>query len=172
MKTKILLGLILSIMISTTAFAYTNTNKLSAESSWEDILSNPNVEVKGTWIRVGNINTSVFFVEEEGGILYTKKPTRDGYWKEVNSGSDNDRREFIQTGESIKSGSVVTPIAQFETIRINRDRDKQIKVGYKDYDQPLTRKLKVYEIKEVGRDDNRQERFLFEKEFTVPTRIE
>lgn len=170
MKTKTLTALTIGILsITTTAYASMNeVKKLSEESSWENILATQNIEVKGTWMRVGNTNTSIFFVEEENGILFTKKPTKDGYWKNTQNGGDNDRTIFVETGESIKSGAVTIPIAQYERKRINSDKDHQIKVGYKDYEQPLTRKLDVYAVKEVGRDDNRQERYLFSKYYTVP----
>ncbi len=155
------------LSFTASSFGAANVNQLSEESSWDDILATSNIEVKGTWMRVGTTNTSVFFVEESNGTLFTKKETRDGYWEHVQTGGDNDRTHFVETGESIKSGPVTIPLAQYERKRINSDKDDHIKVGYKDHEQPLTRKLDVYAVKETGRDDNRYSRYLFSKEYTV-----
>lgn len=151
--------------------AFANVNKLSENSSWEEIMNTRNIELKGDGIRVGGLNTSVFFVEEENGVLYTLKPTRDGYYKRVSSNRDNDRTEWVQTGESIKSGNVTIQVPVYETKRANRDRDTRELVGYRDYTQPLTREIEVYEVVSRGSDRNDKERLLFKKEFTIPSKM-
>lgn len=167
------LSIIAISLISASVFAHTpriNVNDLSPNSSWEDIQSAYNSEIKGTWVKVGNLNSSVFFVEEKNDKLFTKKPTKDGYWKNTRKGGDNDRTEFVETGESIKSGPVTIPIAQYEYKRINSESGEQIKTGYKDYTQPLTRMLDVYAVNFTGNNDNRKERYLFSKEYTIHTK--
>lgn len=156
-------------LLTFSAFAG-NVNDLSKDSSWEDIMSHNNIQVRGDGIRVGSTNTSVFFVEEKDGVLYTLKPTRDGYYKNVRSGGDNDRTVWVQTGESVKSGDVTISVPVYETKRINSEKDEQIVVGRKDYIQPLTRSIEVYEVKHSGNDKGAKERLLFTKEFTVPTK--
>ena len=165
-------------LITTTIFATItfsamakNVNDLSPDSSWDDILNTRNIEIKGDGIKVGGTNTSVFFVEEKEGMLYTLKPTKDGFYKQVNSGSKNDRHVWVNEGESIKSGSVTVSIPQYEKKRINRDRDQMIFTGYKDYTQKLTRTIDVYEVVHRGGNKNNKERFLFRKEFSVPNKI-
>lgn len=164
---KTLLTLTLSAL-SVGAFA--NVNDLSPDSTWEEINNTRNIELKNYGIKVGGLNTSVFFVEEENGMLYTKKPTKDGYYKLVQSNRDNDRREWVETGESIKSGDVTIQIPQYDRKRINKDRDQLIFTGFKEYEQPLTRKIQVYEVVRNS-NDNERKRFLFEKEYTVEKRM-
>tara|TARA_Y100001960_G_scaffold194919_1_gene204092 strand:- start:52511 stop:53020 length:510 start_codon:yes stop_codon:yes gene_type:complete len=165
--------LITIAILSTMTFSAmaSNVNDLSSESSWEDILNTRNVELKGDAIRVGGINTSVFFVEEKDGVLYTLKPTKDGFYKRVHSGRENDRQVWVDEGESIKSGNVTISVPQYERKRINSDRDQMIFTGYKDYTQELTRTIEVYEVVRRGGDKNDKERFLFKKEFTVPKKM-
>lgn len=152
-------------LLTFSAFAG-NARDLSVDSSWEEIMATRNIDVTGAGIKVGNTNTTVFFVEEADGKLYTKKPTKDGFYKTVRQGKDNDRKEWVEQGESIKSGDVTIQVAQYERKRVNRDRDQQIFTGYKDYTQPLTRELSVYEVKRNS-NDNEKRRLLFKKEYTV-----
>jgi hypothetical protein len=165
--------LISTAILSTITFSTmaSNVNNLSPESSWEDIMSTRNIELKGDGIRVGNTNTSVFFVEEKNGILYTLKPTKDGFYKRVHSGGENDRQVWVEQGESIKSGDVTISSPQYDRKRINNDRDEMIFTGYKDYTQELTRTISVYEVIHRGSDKNDKERFLFKKEFTIPKKM-
>lgn len=165
---KITTTTILSLL---TFSAFANVNDLSENSSWEEIMNTRNIELKGDGIKVGGTNTSVFFVEEENGMLYTLKPTKDGYYKRVNSSRDNDRKEWVQTGESIKSGNVTIQVPVYERKRINRDRDETKLVGYKDYTQPLTREIEVYEVVSRGGNKDDKQRLLFKKEFTVPSKM-
>lgn len=165
--------LITTAILSTITFSAmaSNVNDLSPESSWEDILNTRNVELKGDGIRVGGTNTSVFFVEEKDGVLYTLKPTKDGFYKRVHSGGENDRQVWVDQGESIKSGNVTISVPQYDRKRINSDRDQMILTGYKDYTQELTRTISVYEVVRRGSDKDDKERLLFKKEFTVPTKM-
>lgn len=160
--------LIATTMIAST-MSFAGTHKLTADSSWDEILNHTNIDVRGDGIRVGNTNTTVFFVEQEGHLLHTKKPTTDGFYKDIRGGNrDSSGREFVKTGESIKTGEIIihTPVYEFK--RINRDRESRELVGYKHYVQPTTRMIDVYEVKEVGSNDNRSERFLFSKEYVIP----
>tara|TARA_Y100000588_G_scaffold112523_1_gene123351 strand:+ start:1385 stop:1894 length:510 start_codon:yes stop_codon:yes gene_type:complete len=165
--------LILTAILSTITFSSiaNNIKDLSTESSWEDILKTKNIELKGDGIKVGSINTSVFFVEEKDGILYTLKPTKDGFYKRVNYGGDDDRQIWVSQGESIKSGNVTISIPQYDRKRVNSEHDQMIFTGYKDYTQELTRTIEVYEVVRRGGDKNDKERFLFKKEFTVPKKM-
>lgn len=149
--------------------AMANVNNLNESSSWTEIMSTPNIEVKGDGIKVGSTNTTVFFVEEQNGMLYTKKATKDGYYKPVRSGGDNDRHVWVETGKSIKSGPVTISLPKYEMVRINKDRDETRLLGYEDYTQPLTRTIEVYEVKKGKNSDT--ERLLFKKDFTVPSRM-
>jgi len=165
--------LITIAILSTMTFSVmaSNVNDLSSESSWEDILNTRNVELKGDAIRVGGTNTSVFFVEEKDGVLYTLKPTKDGFYKRVHSGGENERQVWVDEGESIKSGNVTVSIPQYDRKRVNSEHDQMIFTGYKDYTQELTRIIEVYEVVRRGGDKNDKERFLFKKEFTVPKKM-
>lgn len=147
-----------------------SVNQLSEDSSWEEIRKNHNIEIKGDGIKVGSTNTSVFFVEEKDGKLYTLKPTKDGYYKRQRRGGE-DHQVWVDKGESIKSGDVTVNVPQYEKKRINKDRDQFTFVGYKKYEQPLTRELDVYEIVRGTGNSNDRERFLFKKEFVVPTKM-
>ncbi len=146
-----------------------NIKDLNETSSWEEIMNTKNIEITGDGIKVGNTNTTVFFVEESNGKLYTKKTTKNGFYKTIRSGKDNETREWIDQGESIKTGNITIDIAQYERKRSNRDRDQQIFVGYKSYTQPLTRELNVYEVKQNSK-NNDKKRLLFKKEYTVSSK--
>lgn len=162
---------VLALALSTLSLtAFANVNNLSPESSWDEINKTRNIELRNYGIKVGNLNTSVFFVEEKDGVLFTKKPTRDGYYEFVNSNRGNDRQKWVQTGESIKSGNVIIQVPQYETKRLSQDRDERILTGYKEYEQPLTRKIQVYEVLHSSK-DNERKRFLFEKEYTIDKKM-
>lgn len=165
---KITTTTILSLL---TFSAFADVNELSEESSWEEIMNTRNIELKGDGIKVGETNTTIFFVEEENGMLYTLKPTKDGYYKRMNSRKENDRTEWVETGESIKSGNVTIQVPIYERERISRDRDEIKLVGYKDYTQPLTREIEVYEVVSRDGDKDDKERLLFKKKFTVPAKM-
>lgn len=131
---------------------------LTPNSTWEEIRKDPDITIKNTWVRVGSINTNVFFVEQDGDMLYTKKPTSDGYYDKK---GNSDNFEFVKTGESIKSGSVTISLPKYKTVD-----DDQIFLGREDYTQPLTRNLKVYRVFRQG-NENESEVFLFEKEYSI-----
>ena len=159
-------------IFSLSAIAGTNYN-LTAESSWDDILKSKNIEVTGKGIIVGATNTNVFFTEVKGDTLYTKKPTKDGYYKKVNSANDGFKRVWVETGESIKSGPVANRTAVYKEVKNGKNDLSLIELktvdnflGYEYKPQKLTRILKVYEVKENS-NGNKNKRFLFKKEYTV-----
>lgn len=163
--------LLTTLLFTVNSFA-SNLNKLTPDSSWEEINAASNIELKNTSIKVGNTRTSIFSVEYKDDMLYTLKPTRDGYYKRNDRGNhDNGSNKFIKTGESIKSGSITIQVPIYERKRINRDRDMQTLVGYEDYTQPLSRKIKVYKRERVGSNGKDRLVYLFEKEFSVPEKI-
>ena len=163
--------LFITLLFTVNSFA-SNINKLTSDSSWNDINAANNIELKNTSIKVGNTRTSVFSVEYKDDMLYTLKPTIDGYYKRNDRGNhDNGSNKFIKTGESIKSGSITIQVPIYERKRINRDRDMQTLVGYKDYTQPLSRKIKVYKRERNGSNGNDRLVYLFEKDFSIPKKM-
>lgn len=158
-----------TMLLFVSSFSFANVNNLTPESSWDEIRRTANVEIDGDTIRVGDILTTVFDVELKDGKLYTKQPTQNGYYDLRYGVGSNQGVKYVETDKTIKSGDVVIkkPIYEYAAkVGSNQGVESKL-IGYKSYEQPLTRTLKVYKSREIGQQNNYTRTFLFEKEYQV-----
>lgn len=164
-----------TLLICAAPFTHAYQLSINENSSWDEILSTPNIDVTGDDILVGNTRTTVFNTVHDDTMIYTKTPTQNGYYDLSYVGSDVGI-PFVPTDKSIKSGniSVQVPVYKYnyDFVGSNYGMTGEI-VDYKTVEQPLKRTLRVYQAREPGQMGNVVSRkFLFEKEYTIPMKKE
>ncbi|UJF19088.1 hypothetical protein L0B53_05775 [Vibrio sp. SS-MA-C1-2] len=164
MLKKIITGLLITVA----SLSVNASDRLTSDSSWDEILSAKNIELGNQWVKLDSSSTDVFSVTASNGKLVTKTATEDGYYTR-SVGMSNDRpQQFVSTGFSVKEGSIEQTVSLYETIHRGSDEKTRL-IGQQQYTQPLTRTISVYEVVSRGSSDRPNKRLLFQKEYTIQT---
>lgn len=163
------------LSVSATSMA-TEARKLTVDSSWDEILNSPNAEVVGGAVKLDKGFSNVFSVVHKDGVFYTKQPTQNGYYNLTTATSEQGAK-YIETDKTVKTGLVTIQEPVYEYDYSYQGTNQGITgelVGYEEYQQPLTRTLKVYQARGLGQTSskgNPDRRFLFEKEYTIQEKM-
>ena len=171
MKNLTVIASTIALSIASFGAAAQSADRLSAESSWDDIRAAHNITLSNHTVKVGNLRTSVFNVEHQGGELYTTFQSGDYKLENSQGRVGMDSYGYSKVGYSQKSGPVDISLGEYKLVKTSMDDQDLIKTGERTYSQPLTRTIKVYNIKRNSQGDFVRT-YLFDKDFTIPAAME